>query len=196
MTTVVSRLYPDEATAQGVASALAKAGFPASTYDVITAGDADAIAAARVLAEDAALYASKLTDGRALLVVRAPVTPFGAARAAMQIADGAESIHVGAKAPNRHIEEVVKGELFLSILKDHPLFLTSRMGPYASGNIGLFSQGMGWRLLSPHRETRSASSGWFSSTKFWPGKLLSDHKERRSVIPGGKRFFYNPEMSG
>lgn len=194
MTTVVSRLYPDEATAQGVAAELAKAGFPAATVDIVTTADAAAIAKARVMDTDAAAYAAKMQAGNALLVVRAPVTPFGAARRAMEIVGMAEAIPVGGvRKPNYYIQETVKSDLFLSVLRDHPLFLTSRMGPYASGNIGLFSQGMGWPLLSKHRTSRSASSGWFASATFWPGKRVSAHRTKRSAIPGGKRFMYNPE---
>lgn len=194
MTTVVSRLYPDEATAQGVAAALAKAGFPAATTDIVTAADAAAIAATRVHKDDAAAYAAKMQAGNALLVVRAPVTPFGAARAAIDIVEQTEAIPVGGvRNPNRYIREEVKMGQFLSILRDHPLFLTSRMGPYATSSIGLLSQGMGWTLLSKHRTSRSASSGWYASASFWPGKRVSAHRTKRSVISGGKRFMYNPE---
>lgn len=194
MTTVISRLYPDEATAQGVAAELGKAGFPAATIDIVGSPDAAAIAATRVHKDDAAAYAGKMQAGNALLVVRAPVTPFGAARRAMEIVETAEAIPVGGvRRPNYHIEEMVKSDLFLSVMRDHPLFLTSRMGPYAAGNIGLFSQGMGWPLLSKHRTSRSASSGWYSSASFWPGKRVMAHKTSRSAIQGGKRFLYNPE---
>lgn len=194
MTTVVSRLYPDEATAQRVAAALAKAGFPAATTDIVTSADAAAIAATRVQKDDAAAYAAKMQPGNALLVVRAPVTPLGAARAAMEIVEEAEAIPVGGvRNPNRYIREEVKMGQFLSILRDHPLFLTSRVGPYATRNIGLLSQGLGWPLLSKHRTARSASSGWFASASFWPGKRLSAHRTKRSVYSGGKRFMYNPD---
>ena len=194
MTTVSSRLYEDGKTADGVVANLRAAGFPENTIDVIPASGkgADAIAAARVDKADAAKYAKAMKKGNALVVVRAPVTPFGAARRAMDIVDEAASIPAGVANPNKHIEELPKGELFLSVMTSHPLMLTNANGPYGTHGVGLLSEAFGWPLLAKHKDTSSASSGWFASTKLLPFPLLSGHRPGTSAISGGKRMMYNP----
>ncbi|MCE8006225.1 hypothetical protein [Aestuariivita sp.] len=195
MTTVISRLYADEATAHGVVDALRAEGFPQNTIDTITQKDADAIAATRINADDAAIYANRMEAGNVLVVVRAPLTPFGAARRAMAIVDEAQSIPAGIASPNLHITEAADPRLFLSILPDHPRFLSSDVGPDSPRVRGTVSDGLGWPLLSKHRTKRSASSGWFTSTKLLPFPLLSGHRTKRSAISGGKRMLYNPSKS-
>ena len=193
MTTVISRLYADEKTAKGVAAQLSEAGFPADIIDMFGAGaSVDDIAAARVTEGDAEAYANAMKKGNSLLIVRAPVTPFGAARAAMQTVDSVESIDAGVMHPNRYIEETPNLESFASILTDHPRFLTQDMGPGHPRERGLISKGMGWRLLSPHRTKRSASSDGGHNSKFIPFPLLKEKKYKRTAIEGGKRFLYNP----
>jgi hypothetical protein len=192
MTTVISRLYADEAAAHGVVDDLRAEGFPASTIDVIATADAAAIAAARVAAPDAEKYAAKMAAGNVLVVVRAPVTPFGAARRAQEVVDGTEWIPAGVANQNRYVEERADPRLFLSVMTDHPRFLSHDVGPDSPRTRGTVSEGLGWRLLSPHRTTRSASSGWFASTKLLPFKLLSKHRSGTSAISGGKRMMYNP----
>ncbi|MFY9211493.1 MAG: hypothetical protein WAO69_10230 [Aestuariivita sp.] len=193
MTTVISRLYADEATAHGVVDDLKGAGFPGNTIDVLAAGSsAEAIAATRVNASDAEIYANKMQSEGVLVVVRAPFTPFGAARRAMEIVDSTTSIHAGVKSPNFYAEDRADPKLFLSVMTNHPRFFATDMGPESARSRGTVSEGLGWRLLSEHRTKRSASSGWHASTKLLPFPLLKAHKERNSVISGGKRMMYNP----
>lgn len=196
MTTVISRLYADEATANRVTSELKAAGFPESTMDVFKAGaDAATLEGARLDEDSAKAYASVLTGDAALVVVRAPITPFGAARAAMTAADKVTSTRVPGTQENRYITETPNRDLFLglSILTDHPRFLSSDMNPRANANRGLVSQALHWKLLSDRKPRNSAWSGThFMSKRILPFPLLRSRKPGNSVISGGKRMFYNP----
>jgi hypothetical protein len=100
MTTVISRVYKDASAAKKVTAALAEAGFPEPTYEVITAGDgaAEAMAAARVPEGDVEAYAAALTGKAAMLVIRAPFMPLGAARKAIELANAVESLTVDVKS--------------------------------------------------------------------------------------------------
>ena len=84
MTTIITRLYKDLATAQGVASDLTSAGHLAGNIAVISrdgAGTDEArMLEARVPKASVAAYAPGIAKGAALLVVRAPFAPIGTAR--------------------------------------------------------------------------------------------------------------------
>ncbi|MEM8655823.1 MAG: hypothetical protein AAGF36_13860 [Pseudomonadota bacterium] len=196
MTTVITRLYADDATAKRVTSDLASAGFPADTMDVFPAGtNAEALMDARVDEASANAYASAMTGDMALMVVRAPVTPFGAARAAMNAANRVTSTRVPGTDENRHISEQMDRDLYigLSILKDHPRFISSDMNPRANANRDLVSRALHWKLLSDPKPRNSAWSGTtFMSQKILPFPLLKARKSGTSVISGGKRMLYNP----
>ncbi|WP_224814320.1 hypothetical protein [Hasllibacter sp. MH4015] len=128
MTTVVTRLYDDAAHADAVVAALKVEGFPESALDVIeqrsrTSAE-DQITDAGVPANVAQQYAQHLTSSRALLVVRAPFVPFGAAKRAIEEADKYPSYNAGVANQNLNVPDQVDRELFLSILPSHRLFLT------------------------------------------------------------------------
>ena len=96
-TTIITRLYNDDAAANAVVSGLSEAGFPEKTYSIIGAGS-DAAAAmtdAQVGEEAASAYASALDGGKKLVVIRAPFVPFGAAKEATKIADSQPRVDVG-----------------------------------------------------------------------------------------------------
>lgn len=190
MTTVISRLYKDKKAADTVVKALHEVGFPDNIIDVINAGDKDAEAAmvaARVAKDAAATYAGELGDSASLVVVRAPFTPFGAAREAMKIVDGHSPMASAVSDQNMMIREQPRSDLFLSVMRDHRLFMTDRKE--MSRNDGRISHGFGWRLLSKHKTGRSAMSGGrFMSKMFWPMPLLSRKKDKLSVYRGGKKF--------
>ncbi|MCY4287584.1 MAG: hypothetical protein OXC63_03225 [Aestuariivita sp.] len=192
MTTVISRLYAEANAAEAVLQELRKTGFPESTLSVVSEAVVDNIIATRVPSQDAAIYAERMQPENVLVVVRAPVTPFGAARAAMAIVDSTPSLSVGVSNPNYHIREVANPSRFLSVLTDHPRYLTSDLGPDHPRERGFISDGMSWRLLSPHRKGRSGSSGWFTSTKILPFPLLRPKSGGNSAISGGRRWLYNP----
>lgn len=199
MTTVISRVYAAEATAEGVLNALYEAGHPDANIDVFksgTRGLAGKIHAARVSQEAAAVYAKMLKEeGATLIVMRAPFTPFGAARNALAIMDSVESVPAKGETETQYIRDEPDMDLFIGqkILRDHPRFLTPDMNPRANANRGLVSRAMHWKLLTKHRTKRSAMSGThYMSQRILPFKLLSTKPRKNSVISGGRRMLYNP----
>lgn len=195
MTTVISRVYADEATADSVIAQLQDTGFPKSTYDKISSGGSPAeIEATQVAQKTAAVYAGMLTNGATLVVVRAELTPFGAAKAATKIMDAAsplqaevetETLYIRSAPPNVNI---FKG----SVLEGGPLFLTTKAELARKRDRGL-SASLGLGTLAPDYPRASAWAGkTFLSQRVWPQPLLSSKSGKTSVIPGGKRFFYNP----
>ena len=93
--------------------------------------------------------------------MRAPFTPFGAARNAMEVMDSKESMPVDGASPDRYIREEPNREILVgkSILRDHPRYFSGDMNPIANKRRGLVSVGMGWPLLKKHKTKRSAMSG-------------------------------------
>lgn len=183
MTTVITRLYQDNKTAGSVVSALKEAGFPDDTIDVLAAGESDlaeALAKARVPAAAAETYAGEISGDTTLVVVRAPFTPFGAARKAIEIADATPAAPSAVTDNNAHISDTMKRELTLSVMTDHRLFLTDTKE--MARNNGRISTGFGWRMLSRRQKKTSAiSGGRFMSRAFWPMALLMKKKTGLSV---------------
>ncbi|NOE16668.1 hypothetical protein GS634_00855 [Ruegeria atlantica] len=201
MTTVISRVYAAEATAQGVMTALREAGHPEANFDMFEGGGRGLtakIVAARVSEENAKTYVKMLKeDGSRLIVMRAPFTPFGAARNALSIMDSVESVQAKVETETQYIREEPDMDLFIrqKILMDHPRFLTPDMNPRANADRGLVSAAMHWKILTKHRTKRSAMSGTrFMSQRILPFKLLSDKPRKNSVISGGRRMLYNPSV--
>lgn len=198
MTTVISRVYADEATADSVLAALRAAGHPEANIDKFKAGGKNLtakISAARVAREAASTYARMLKNDTTLVVIRAPFTPFGAARDAMSIADSVDSLPAKVETQNLYIREEPDTQLFIGqkILRKHPLILSSDMNRQANAGRDLVSRAMHWKLLTAHRTRRSATSGTsFMSQKILPFPLLSHKSRRNSAIQGGKRILYNP----
>ncbi|MDX1743229.1 MAG: hypothetical protein R3186_06505 [Ruegeria sp.] len=200
MTTVISRVYADEATADGVLTALREAGHPEANFDVFKGdakGLAEEITAARVSEDAAAVYAKMLKKkGATLVVMRAPFAPFGAARNAQKIMDSVEHVPAKVETETQYIRDQPDMDLFMDqkILRNHPRFLTPDMNPYANANRGLISRGLYWPLLTKHRTKRSALSGTrFMSQRILPFRLLLDKPRKNSVMSGGRRMLYNPE---
>jgi hypothetical protein len=187
MTTIITRLYDSAETAHAAATALTDLGVPASLIDVEGegAGAAAKIADARVSKGSAGALAAQLKGGRTLVVVRAPFSPIGMARTALEVTDSFHPIAVAGVKSSEYVREKPKGDLFLSILRDHPRFLSSDMNPGQNRKRGTISSAFGMRTLSKHKERTSAiSGGAFMSTKFLPFPLLSRSKTRASAGPG------------
>ncbi len=129
MTTIVTRLYEDPAHADAVVASLKAEGFPDSCMDVVEqksrTSAQEQIEAAGVPGNVAQQYAQHLSSNRALLVVRAPFVPFGAAKHAIEEADKYPSFNAGVANQNYNIPDEVAPGLFLSILPSHRLFLTN-----------------------------------------------------------------------
>ncbi|PWK62570.1 hypothetical protein [Roseicyclus mahoneyensis] len=191
MTTVVSRLYDTVDTATRVADQLRAKGFPESTLSVITTPDAGLIAAARVGEAATAAYARAMKAGQALLVCRAPVTPFGAARVAMTVADSEAWIDAGRGKCNEYIREVADLDMQTPrILPKHPLMMT-RDDYVGSGWAGWrMSDVFGFPTVSRRRDYKlSVMQGTrYMSRGFWPRPLLSAKPRPSRVISGGRLF--------
>ncbi|MDJ0639385.1 MAG: hypothetical protein QNJ20_11165 [Paracoccaceae bacterium] len=213
-TTVITRLYADEASARGVRERLYREGFPRHTLSLVSAAEGDTeetlkakMERALVPAEAAEAYATRIAEGASLVAVRATYKPLGAVRIANETfaSSGALPVNLPSesfrvKAPRDHAP---------SVLKDHPRFLT--MHPRSDERGGPVSAQLGFRLLSePKRRDsvinggklffgdgvkrgRTASSamrgGGHMSRMFWPMPLLSKKKRGLSVIEGGGHPF-------
>jgi hypothetical protein len=190
MTTIITRLYSDRKTAQAVADALMSAGHQGSYIDVIGSADAGAMEHARVNGAAASAYAKAMTGAQTLLVVRAPFSPIGAAKRAQTIVGRYASLDVGLDNEDHYVREQPKGARFLSILSNHPRFLTQDMNAGAGRRRSTVSSAFGMPTLSAYKSRRSAiSGGAYISTKFWPMPLISKNKTKHSVISGGGHPF-------
>jgi hypothetical protein len=189
MTTVITRLYESVDMARDVAATLRAEGFPDATLDVITTADADRMEAARVDRRAAERYASAMAQGHALLVCRAPFTPFGAAARAQMVANATPSVDVGVANENVYIREVADlGRHEASVLAHHPLMMT-RDDYVGSGWSGWrLSDVFGFTTVSRRRARPDNLSTGHKSTAFWPGKMLSTRPRRSSVISGGRHM--------
>jgi hypothetical protein len=192
MTTVISRLYNDSRTANAVVKSLQDVGFLDDMIDVMSAAhDGEHLAArmteALVSRKTAETYLSEMSGDVTLLVVRAPFTPFGAARSAIQTVDAHPSLPSAVTDNNMLIRDVPVNRYNLSVLTNHPLFMTDKKE--VGRNDGRISHGFGWRLLKPHKSKRSVKSGGgYMSRMFWPMPLTSKKKDKLSVYRGGKKF--------
>lgn len=188
MTTIITRLYEDEKTAKSVVKKLHDAGFPDTLVDMIgkSAGAPAQMADAQLSAKAASAYGKAMKDGNALVVVRASLTPFGAAARAMMIVDDAPSIDAGVENQNEYITQEFSTEYEKSVMTDHPLFLTRPRHPDAS-RPGTVSGTLGFGMLSPQRHRTSAiAGGKHMSRSFWPMPLLKSRRSKNSIISGGR----------
>ena len=184
MTTIITRLYKDLATAQGVASDLTSAGHLAGNIAVISrdgAGTDEArMLEARVPKASVAAYAPGIAKGAALLIVRAPFAPIGTARHAIRVVNRTAAIDVGLEDEDVYIRESPKVETEGKILHGTVFYMSNPHRRAGHGHI------LGANPIRPARPRNSAiAGGGYMSTKFWPMKLLSAHKEGTSAIRGG-----------
>lgn len=177
MTTIVSRLYADAKTAEQAATALKLQNHPEKNIDVIGYGEGSkaAMIDARVPEASADAYVEKMTKGNALVVCRAPVTPFGAALNAMDTLDEFDSIDAGVENQNVYLTEGPEGDMFLydKVDRSHRLWATAE----TERRHGLVSDVFGIRTLSPHKTRNSVLSGThYMSRYFWPMPLIIRRK--------------------
>jgi hypothetical protein len=198
MTTIITRLYKDLATAQAVAGALTSAGHDAGTIDVIgrdgNGSAEDRMGEARVPKASAAAYAGGIAKGAALLVVRAPFAPMGTARHAMRVVNRTAAIDVGLADEDVYVREQPVIEKTGRVLHGTVFYMSNPHRSLTHGHI------LGSNPIKPSKPRTSAiPGGAYMSTKFWPGKLLSAPKERSSAIRGGwlvSSMFGIPTLSG
>lgn len=187
MTTIITRLYPDLATATRVVTALKDRGHDDATISIVTKdGDGSALSRmsrARIPAASAAAYAPGLAKGQVLVVVQAPFAPMGTARDAIRSMNRTPAINVGIADEDYYIREEPKEATSGKIMHGTVFFMSNPLRPMAHGHI------LGQNPILPPRERRSAiHGGGHMSTKFWPMKLVSTSREANSVIRGGFLF--------
>lgn len=201
MTTIISRVFPDEASARQAAGRLEFRGVPSRACMIITGVDGDALTArmeaARVDDSARKAYAAAVKSGQVVLVVHATYKPLTAATIVRDTLAKFDTVDVGDVVEDYFVPDgPQKAE---SVLKEHPLFLTtpaSRNG-YEGGPI---TKGLGFNMLKPHKARNSAiRGGGFKSRAFWPMPLLSTKPRKKSVISGGrymsKAFWPMPLLS-
>ena len=183
MTTIITRLYSNLATAETVAAALGQNGYPADDIQVISDGQSPAAAAAmkaaRVDAKAAAAYASAMTGDQALLVVQVGFNPIGAAKNAMRIADRSPSIKVGLEDEDVYYREVPETRVAGNVLTSHPLLMSNPFARPSHGHI-LGSN----PVIQSRPRTSAIRGGAYMSKMFWPMKLVSAGRTSRSAISG------------
>jgi hypothetical protein len=195
MTTIVSRIYDTADIAEAAAEALREAGHDPRTISVVTADGPDAlrrICAAGVGSTSAAVYAGELERGRALLVVRAPFTPFGRAREAIRLADRFVPVEVPGATPNQHVRDYPDPANFNTILRDHPRWFSHDMPPQNPRRRGLVSAAFGIPTLSRRRPGGALRNGR-PVTELLGLPMVLRRGPRRSVLSGGgflSRFFW------
>ena len=185
MTTVVSRLYDQVDTANRVAAQLHSDGFPEKTLAIVTSADVTAMTAAGVPMRIAEGYARQMQAGQAVFVCRAPFTPFGAARRAMEVADSATAL----AADNSYLRQEPKLEQHLnSVLSSHPMMMTRDDYVGSGWSDWRATHALGWPTVTRRRAAPDnlIKGRGPMSQMFWPGKLLSD-KPRASRVMSGRR---------
>lgn len=181
MTTIITRLYADKATAETVAAALVSGGLTGNSITVIGDADAAAMKAARVPAASAGKYAAAMTGTQALLVVEAGFNPVGAARKAIKIVGRTASIPCGIYDEDAYISESVDPSYAESVIKGGGLMLTNEYARLPQGLI------LSKNPISRNRPKSAVMRGGaYMSKSFWPMKLVATPATKRSAIAGGK----------
>ncbi len=187
MTTIITRLYADQAAARAVVNTLLQKGQDEDTIEVITldslGGAGAAMKAARVPAASAAAYSRAMSGREALLVVAAPFNPIGTAREAIKVVNKSPAINVGLANEDFYLREDVRAENSGSVLTSHPLIMSNPHSRLSHAHI-LGSN----PIIASRPRTSAIHGGAYMSRFFWPVKLVSAPKERSSVIRGGFLF--------
>jgi hypothetical protein len=181
MTTIITRLYADHATAHAVSAALVAGGLNEDAVTVITSPDKAAMRAARVHAGSAAKYAAAMTGGQALVVAEAGFNPVGAARKAIKIVGRTPSIDCGVADEDDYQREYVSSVYANSVMQGAPLMLTNKFARFSHGHI-LGSN----PVIHSRPRTSAIRGGAFMSRFFWPMKRVSTSRSSTSAIRGGK----------
>ncbi|MEY1554620.1 hypothetical protein AB3Y40_03210 [Yoonia sp. R2331] len=183
MTTIITRLMPDQATAESAVDRLLFKGVPKRACDVITAGEDAAQRMERATVHPSAIdaYGKALAAGLAVVVVRTTYKPLGAAQLTRDILDGRGALDAGAVTDDYFAPS--QPDKSPSILKDHPHILSLPV----PGPKGPITPEFGVPLLKAHRSKRSVMAGGRRMSRaFWPMKLISTKTRKSSVISGGR----------
>jgi hypothetical protein len=177
MTTIITRLYADDATAQSVVAALVAKGIDEDSIQVIGSADIAAIKAANVDATSAAAYSAAMTGGQKLVVVEVGFNPQGAARKAIKTVSRTPSINVGLSSEDNYIEESLDPAFANSVMDGSPLLLTNSFVRLPHGHI--FGS-------NPVIHSRPRSSAIRGGAYMVPMTRISTPKTKSSAIRGGK----------
>jgi len=199
MTTVISRLFDSAQAAHAVADELAAIGFPEGTVDVIRqTGDSstvERILQVRVGEETAQLFSQHLTTERALLVVRAPFYPLGAARKAQDVVASYAHIDLGDGVGDEYIREEPETGSTQKILRNRRFLTAETPDRRARSMSELFNL----PVLATRRTRRSLVASGPISTGAFPFQLLLTQARPRSVARRGgpvlSRAFRLPTLS-
>jgi len=187
MTTIITRLYPDQLAANAARASLLSIGQNEDTIRIISGTDAVATAAAmkaaRISTGAAATYAKAMTGDQALLVVQAPFNPIGTARNAIKVLQKHPAMNVGLADEDIYLREYPSIAEPSSILAKHPLVMSNPFRKLSHGHI------LGNNpLLASKERTSAMRGGGHMSRLFWPMKLISERKTRNSVLRDGVLF--------
>lgn len=179
MTTIITRLYSDEAAAAAV-EALVRGGIDAQGIRTITAGEGAvaAMRAARVSAIAAATYHGAMQAGQSLVVAEVGFNPIGAARRAMKILARHPSVDVGLMTEDDYVTEYAQTDTTGSVIPGGRLMMTNPFARPSHGHI------LGANPILPSRPRTSAIKGGAHVSKvFWPMKLVT-RKTSQSAMSG------------
>jgi hypothetical protein len=184
MTTIITRLYADPATAQAAARDLEGRGHSASYISILTrdgAGSAvERMRGLRVPGAAAAVYAPRIGQGAALLVVTAPFAPIGTARHAIRTLRRHPALDLGLADEDTHIREAPRIRTEGYVLPGTVFYMTNPHRTTSHAHI------LGQDPIIRSGPRRSAiAGGAHISTRFWPMRLLSAPRPRNSAIAGG-----------
>jgi hypothetical protein len=181
-------VFQDEASARKAVRKLGSLGVPVRDCHVISAeGDIDvakALHAAGVHDSAKAAYGEAVSNGHAVLAVRATYKPLMATRIVRDTLATFDTVDMGGVTSEHRVPDGPEPAA-PSVLKDHPLFFTVRRNKIAHGGAPV-SHSFGIPLLSKPKERHSAmKGGGFMSRGFWPMPLLSTKERKTSVMSGG-----------
>ncbi len=179
MTTIITRLYSDEAAAAAVA-ALVRGGIDPDCIRTITAGEgAEAgMRAVRVSAIAVAVYARAMQAGQSLVVAEIGFNPIGAARKAMKILARHPSVDVGLVTEDDYVEEIADVDTTGSVIRGGRLVMSNPFARPSHGHI------LGADPVIRGRVSTSAlRGGAYMSRAFWPMKLVI-RKTTHSAMSG------------
>ena len=188
MTTIITALFPDAASARRTVDRLTLKGFPARAIDVIASTEETARKLERAGVHESAIepYAAGIAQGQAALVVRATYKPLGAARLTRETLAQRDTVAVEGVVQ----EHVVKDDPYkkTSVLLDHPRFLTAAAEIRARTESGPVTAGL-WPTLKAHKARRSVMQPPRRvSRAFWPMPLVTRGRRSRSAIHGGRHM--------
>jgi hypothetical protein len=192
MTTIITRLYRDEQTANGVAQALLDHHFRPKMLDVIVrGGDTNSeMSEARVPKRAAEGYSQGISGGNALLVVRAP---FGAAEKAGIIVDKTESM----AGDSTYVAATSQRNAKDSLLSNHPHIMSSPEFPPIYPTTQFFAKFPIAHLIPGHKfqagfPIAHLVPGHRFFAKFPFAHLIPGHKHQANfpiglLVPGHKK---------